>query len=74
MKEEMEKVTTKKWCRTQHILNYIIIGYKGKYRQQTGNTKLLGLQTDNHLNWKNRVEKIIPINPYPANVENIVIT
>jgi hypothetical protein len=24
------------------------------------NTKLLGLQTDNHLNWKNHIEQKIP--------------
>jgi hypothetical protein len=36
------------------------IGYKEKYIEETMNTKLLDLQTDNHINWKNHKEKMIP--------------
>jgi hypothetical protein len=36
------------------------IGYKEKYIEQTVNTKFLGLQTVNHINWKNHIEQMIP--------------
>ena len=35
------------------------IGYKEKYVEETVNTKFLGLQIDNHINWKNHTEQII---------------
>ena len=36
------------------------IGYKEKYIKETMNTKFLDLQIDNHLNWKNHTEQMIP--------------
>ena len=30
------------------------------YLEEAINTKLLGLQTDNHLSWKRRTEQMIP--------------
>ena len=33
-------------------------GYKEKYVGQMVHTKFHGLQTDNHLNWKNRINQI----------------
>jgi len=36
------------------------IGYKEKYTEQTVNTNFLALQTDNHINWKNHIAKMIP--------------
>jgi mannose/fructose/N-acetylgalactosamine-specific phosphotransferase system component IID len=36
------------------------LGYKEKYIQQTWNTTLLALQTDNHINWKRYIEQMIP--------------
>jgi hypothetical protein len=36
------------------------LGYKKKYIEQTVNTKFLGLQIDNHINWKNHTEEMIP--------------
>jgi hypothetical protein len=36
------------------------IGYNGNYIQESVNTKFLGLQIDNHLNWTNRINKLIP--------------
>jgi hypothetical protein len=36
------------------------IGYKGKYVEERVNTKFLGLQTDNRVNWKNSYEEAIP--------------
>ena len=38
----------------------LYIGYKGKYIEETVNTKFLGLQTDNHINWKNHTEHMTP--------------
>jgi hypothetical protein len=35
------------------------IGYNGKYVEESANTKFLGLQSDNHLNWKNRIDQMI---------------
>jgi hypothetical protein len=32
------------------------IGYKEKYIEETVNRKFLGLQIDNHLDWKNHIE------------------
>jgi hypothetical protein len=34
-------------------------GYKEKYIEEMVNTQYLGLQTDNHLNWKNHIEQMI---------------
>jgi len=31
------------------------IGYKEKYIEETMNTKFLGVQIDNHINWKNHI-------------------
>jgi hypothetical protein len=36
------------------------IGHKDKYIEQAVNLKFLGIQIDNHLNWKNHIEQIIP--------------
>ena len=36
------------------------IGYKEKYIAEMVNAKFLGLQIDNHLNWKNRIEQMLP--------------
>jgi len=38
----------------------ISIGYKEKYIEDTVNTKLLGLQIDNHLKWKNHIDQVNP--------------
>ena len=35
------------------------IGYKEKYSEEIVNTKFLGLQIDNHINWKNHIEQMI---------------
>ena len=36
------------------------IGYTDRYTEETVNTEFLGLQIDNHLNWKNHVEQMNP--------------
>jgi hypothetical protein len=40
----------------QYDLN---IGYDEKYIEESINTKFLGLQIDNHLNWKNHIDPMI---------------
>ena len=35
-------------------------GYKEKYKEETVNTKFLGLQIDTYLNWKKVLKKMIP--------------
>jgi hypothetical protein len=35
-------------------------GYNAKYIEESEQTKFLGLQIDNHLNWKNRIDKLSP--------------
>jgi len=36
------------------------IGYTEKYTQEAINTEFLGLQIDNHLDWKNDIEQMVP--------------
>ena len=36
------------------------IGYKEEYLEERVNTKFLGLQIDNHPNWMNNIEQMIP--------------
>jgi hypothetical protein len=38
----------------------LYVGYKEKLIQETIYTKFLGLQIDNHINWKNHIKQIIP--------------
>jgi hypothetical protein len=38
----------------------LCIGYNEKYIKELENTKFLGLQIDNHLNWKNHTDQIVP--------------
>jgi hypothetical protein len=38
----------------------LYIGYEVKYMEEIVNTKFLSLQIDNHINWKNHIEKIAP--------------
>jgi hypothetical protein len=40
-------------------LSTLHIAYKEKYIEEKLSTKFLGLQTDNHLNWKNHIEEMI---------------
>jgi hypothetical protein len=38
----------------------LYIGYKEKIIEETVKTKFLGLHIDNHLNWKNHIDQMIP--------------
>jgi len=48
-------------CITKNLSHSTVhIGYKEKDIEETGNTNFLGLQTDNHINWKNHIAQMIP--------------
>ena len=36
------------------------IAYKEKHIEETESTTFLGLQIDNHINWKNHIEEMVP--------------
>jgi hypothetical protein len=36
------------------------IGNNDKYVEEVVNTKFLGLQTENHWNWKNHIDQLVP--------------
>ena len=38
----------------------LTISCKDKYIEETVNLKFLGIQIDNHLNWRNHIDQIIP--------------
>ena len=38
----------------------LTISYKDKCIEETVNLKFLGIQIDNHLNWRNHIDQIIP--------------
>ena len=38
----------------------LTIGKKDKYIEETINLKFLGIHIDNHLNWKNHIDQIVP--------------
>jgi hypothetical protein len=38
----------------------LTIGHKARYIQEVTNLKFLGIQIDNHLNWKNCIDQIVP--------------
>jgi hypothetical protein len=38
----------------------LCIGYEGKCIKEVINIMSLGIQIDNHLNWKSHIEKMIP--------------
>ena len=41
-------------------LSTLHAAYKVKYAAEEVNTIFLGLKTENHLNWKNHIEQMIP--------------
>jgi hypothetical protein len=56
----LDKVSIMKFITNNSSHSTLHIGYKDKYIEEIINTKLLGLQIDNHLNWKNHIEQMIP--------------
>jgi hypothetical protein len=41
-------------------LHTLSISYKEKYVEESVNTKFLGLQMDNHLNWITHIDQLVP--------------
>jgi len=56
----LDKTNIMKFMTENSSQSTLYIGYKEKYVEETANTKFLGLQIDNHLNWKSHIEEIIP--------------
>ena len=56
----LDKTNIMKFIKRNSSQSTLHIGYKEKYVEETVNTKFLGLQIDNHINWKNYIEEIIP--------------
>jgi hypothetical protein len=50
----MKFITINLPCSVLHV------GYEENYIEEMTNIKFLGLQIDTHLNWKNRIELMIP--------------
>jgi hypothetical protein len=57
---KLDKTNIMKFITNNLSLSTLHIGYKEKYIEETVNTKFLDLQVDNHLNWKNHIELMIP--------------
>jgi hypothetical protein len=38
----------------------VTVGYKGKYIEERVKSKFLVLRLDNHLNWKENIDQMIP--------------
>ena len=56
----LNKTNIKKFITKNSAHSTLHVGYKEKYTAETVNTKFLGLQTDNHINWKNHIDVTIP--------------
>ena len=57
---DLDKTNVLKFITNNSSHSALYIGYKMKYIEETVSTKFLGLQTYNHINWKNHIEQIIP--------------
>jgi predicted metallopeptidase len=56
----LDKINTMKFITNTSAHSTLHIGYKEYYVVETVNTKFIGLQIDNHINWMNHTEKMIP--------------
>jgi hypothetical protein len=56
----MEMTNIMKFTSSYHQNEAFQITYQNKIITGTNNTKLLGLELDKNINWKNHVKKIIP--------------
>jgi hypothetical protein len=55
----LEKTNIMKFVTKNFLLCALTIGYKDKYIEVV-NTKFLGIHLDNHQNWKDHIDQIIP--------------
>jgi hypothetical protein len=56
----LHRLSIMKFITRNASLSALCIGYKEKYIEEAVNTKLICLQIDNHINWKNHIEQMIP--------------
>jgi hypothetical protein len=56
----LEKTNIMKFVTSNSPHYALTIGYKDKYIEETVNSKCLGLDLDNHLNWKDHIDQMIP--------------
>jgi len=56
----LDKMNIMKFITKNSSHSTLCIGYKEKYIEDSVNTKFLGLPIDNHINWKNHIEQMIP--------------
>jgi len=56
----LDKTNIIKFITNNSTHSTLHIGYKEKYIEEAENTTFFGLQIDNHINWKNHIEEMIP--------------
>jgi len=56
----LDKMNVMKFITKNSSHSTLHFDYKEKYVEETVNTKFLGLKIDNHINWKNHIEEMIP--------------
>jgi hypothetical protein len=56
----LDETNIMKFVTNNSLHSALHIGYKEKYTEEMVKTKFLGLHIDNHLNWKNHIDQMIP--------------
>jgi hypothetical protein len=56
----VNQTNTVKFITKNSLHSTLCIGYKEKCTEEMVSTKFLSLQADNHINWENHFEKMIP--------------
>jgi len=56
----LDKTNIMKFITRNSAYSTLNIGYKQKNIEGTVNIKFIGLKIDNHINWKNHIEEMIP--------------
>jgi hypothetical protein len=56
----LDKTNIMKFIMNNSLHSALRIGCKEKYIEKMVKTKFLGLHIDNHLNWKNHIDQMIP--------------
>ena len=55
----LDKTNTMKFTTKNSSHSTLYVGYKEKLIQETVNTKFLGSEIDNYINWKTHIKQII---------------